>query len=309
MAVLPPPSTRTVPETDSPFFVHRRKSSAPVTPERGRQVRAQVASGSDLPADQPVLKVAGLTKHFGGVVAADNLSLEVRPNEILSIIGPNGSGKTTLFNLISGLYEEDAGTITFLGQDITRKRPDEVAELGITRTFQTVRLFNNMTVLENLLVGYHSRLTANPLGELLQAPKVRHEERAAQGWAMEVLRIFGNRLAPRADHLAGSLSYANRRRLEIARALVSRPRLLLLDEPTAGMNPAETLELTDQIKSLRDLGLTIMLIEHKLNVVMGISDRVIVLDYGAKIAEGRPEQVRDDPEVLTAYLGRRGKVA
>lgn len=287
-----------------------RPEELKVEPKPHQELRLRLqASNPTSTANQPILVVNGLSKNFGGITAVSEVDLVVRPNEILSVIGPNGSGKTTLFNLITGVIPPDKGRILFDGKDITGWPSHRVAAQGIGRTFQTLHLFANMTVLENLLVAQHVHLHASTLDSVLQTPRMKREEREAVEWAKEVLSIFGMRLLPRANHIASSLSYANRRRLEIARALAMRPKLLLLDEPTAGMNPAETLELTEQIRRLKDLGLTIILIEHKLQVVMNISDRVIVLDYGRKICEGTPEAVRKDENVLTAYLGRRGCVA
>jgi ABC-type branched-subunit amino acid transport system ATPase component/ABC-type branched-subunit amino acid transport system permease subunit len=257
-----------------------------------------------LAAPGPLLEVSGLTVQFGGLVALRSIELSVPAHSVVAVIGPNGSGKSTLFNAVTGLLRPDSGKISFAGEDIGGRRPHIVLDRGIARTFQNIRLFPNLTVLENVIIGMHARLATGPVRALLRLPRTRREEEAARERAFEILALFGNRLLPRADHLAASLSYANRRRAEIARALASRPKLLLLDEPTAGMNPAETLELADQIKSLHRHGLTILLIEHKLDVVVSLADKVVVLDHGEKIAEGAPEAVRRDEEVIRAYLGR-----
>ncbi len=255
-----------------------------------------------------MLEIRGLDKQFGGLKAVDGLDLQVREGEVVSLIGPNGAGKTTVFNLISGLYPPDGGEIRFQGRNVTGLQPHEITARGIARTFQNLRVFTNMTVLENVMVGQHARTRTGPLGAILRLPGCRREEKRIRQRALEALSCFEERLAGfRLDQMAYSLSYANRRRLEIARALATEPRLILLDEPTAGMNPHETAEMTDLIGRLRDKGYTLLLIEHDMKVVQGVSDRVVALDYGCKIAEGPYEQVAHDERVVEAYLGRKGR--
>jgi branched-chain amino acid transport system permease protein len=278
-------------------------------PTRGGFEGLQGLGAIDERGDGPLLDIAGLTVRFGGLVALREVSLSVPAHSVLAVIGPNGSGKSTLFNAVTGLVTAEAGNVRFAGVDIAGAPPHVVLDRGIARTFQNIRLFPNLTVLENVLIGMHARLATGVVEALLRLPRTQREEHRARERAMEILAVFGNRLVPRADHVVSSLSYANRRRVEIARALASQPKLLLLDEPTAGMNPAETLELADQIKSLNRLGLSIVLIEHKLDVVVNLANQVVVLDHGEKIAEGSPAEVRRNDEVIRAYLGRSAAIA
>jgi len=251
-----------------------------------------------------LLQALGVSKRFGGLTAVDTLDYAIEHQQIASIIGPNGAGKTTFFNVVTGFYQPTTGSVTFNDIDISGRRPNRLTRIGIGRTFQTIRLFNNMTALENVLIGMHHRLRANALTSLLRLPGVRAEEANARAEARQLLEYVG--LGGFGGFLARSLPYGLQRRLEIARALGTNPKLLLLDEPTAGMNPNETAEMTAFIRRLRDeRGLTILLIEHDMRVVMGISDKVTVLDYGKKIAEGTPDQIQKDERVIQAYLGRR----
>ncbi len=265
--------------------------------------------GGEANGDATTLAVRGVTVKFGGLVALNAVDIDVPAGGVVAVIGPNGSGKSTLFNVITGLVHSDSGSIRFHEEEILGLHDYQILAKGIARTFQNIRLFPTLTVLQNVLVGQHARLGTGAFAAVLRPPGTRREEREAIDWAMEILAIFGNRLTPRAGQAVSGLSYANRRRTEIARALASRPRLLLLDEPTAGMNPAETLELAEQIKGLKGLGLTVLLIEHKLDVVTTLADTVYVLDHGEVIAKGRPDEVRRDEEVLRAYLGRNVQAA
>ena len=253
----------------------------------------------------PLLDLRKVTKSFGGLTVIDDLDLDVKEGEIVSVIGPNGAGKTTLFNLITGLYRPEAGQILFDGTDVVGRPPHSIAKLGIARTFQTLRLFLNMTVQENVMASQYGRTRTSVIESILRTPRARREEHEIVRVAGEKLDFFGQRLAGyRRSQPAFSLSYANRRRLEIARAMATEPKLLLLDEPAAGMNPVETHEITELIGELRDRGgYTILVIEHDMHVVEGISDRVIALDHGVKIAEGSFEECSTSPRVIEAYLG------
>jgi ABC-type branched-subunit amino acid transport system ATPase component len=254
-----------------------------------------------------LLQVLGLSMRFGGLRAIDKLDLDVQIGEVRGLIGPNGSGKTTVFNVVSGMYRATAGRILFGGAqiDLVGQRPHAITALGVARTFQNQRLFEQMTVLENVLVGRHARTRSGPASVLLGLPGARAERRGAIERATQLLAFFGDRLLPRARDPASALSYANRRRLEIARALATDPKLLLLDEPAAGMNPTEKRELMQDIRRICDGGIAVLIIEHDMGLVQGLCERVTVLDHGIKIAEGSFQEVRRNPGVLEAYLGRR----
>ncbi|MCU0512947.1 MAG: ABC transporter ATP-binding protein [Anaerolineae bacterium] len=251
-----------------------------------------------------LLDVNGLTKTFGGLVAVNNVTIQIQARSISAIIGPNGAGKTTLFNLLTGIYQPDKGSVVFAGKGLVGLRPDQVNAAGMTRTFQSIRLFHNMTVLENVMVGMHARLRVSLLQTLFRPPAFGRQEAHVRQRASELLRFVG--LGGRGDEISRNLPYGDQRRIELARALAGDPKLILLDEPTAGMNPNESETAMNLFRRVRDdLGVTVVLIEHDMKVVMGISEHISVLDYGEKIAEGTPAEIRSNQRVIEAYLGRR----
>ena len=258
-------------------------------------------SGASPAPAETVLEVQGVTLKFGGLTALDDVTFEIRKGEILGLIGPNGAGKTTCFNVMTGVYQPTSGQVNFLGKSLTGRKKYQITKLGIARTFQNIRLFRSMTALENVLVGVDARHKAGLLSALFRLPLHRREETEGHDRAMELLEFMG--LSDKCDELASNLSYGEQRRLEIARAMATGPQLLCLDEPAAGFNPAEKVRLMELIRRVRDQGYTVLLIEHDMRLVMGVTDRIVVLEFGKLIAEGPPAEIRDNPAVIAAYLG------
>jgi branched-chain amino acid transport system ATP-binding protein len=252
-----------------------------------------------------IYEAHNITKAFGGLIAVSDVSFEIPQGSIVSIIGPNGAGKTTFFNILTGLYKPTSGRLVLEGKDVTRRRPDQITDRGVARTFQNIRLFGTMSATENVMVGEHARMKAGLFGSIFRPPWVRAEEKRVRERAHELLEYVGLRRNLH-DLISVELSYGDQRRVEVARALASDPKLLLLDEPTAGMNPNESARFTDFMQKVREeLGLTILLIEHDMKVVMDVSERITVLDHGEKVAEDKPEEVRKNPRVIEAYLGKQ----